>query len=73
MPRPFKNWLDNDTIAAWLFLTPALILLGVFVLYPIVNLLYLSFTTGSFTRAGTRWIGLRNYWRLLLSPEFWQW
>ncbi|HEY9906512.1 MAG TPA: sugar ABC transporter permease [Thermosynechococcaceae cyanobacterium] len=72
MPRPFKNWLDNDTIAAWLFLTPALILLGVFVLYPIVNLLYLSFTTGSFTRAGTRWIGLRNYWRLLLSPEFWQ-
>lgn len=64
--------LDNDAIAAWLFLSPALLLLGVFVLYPIAYLCYLSFTTGSFTREGTHWIGLRNYWRLFLSPDFWQ-
>ncbi|MCY7274991.1 MAG: sugar ABC transporter permease, partial [Phormidesmis sp. CAN_BIN44] len=64
--------LDNDTIAAWVFLSPALILLGVFVLYPIAYLGYLSFTTGSFTRAGVHWVGLRNYWRLLVSPDFWQ-
>lgn len=51
---------------------PALILLGIFVIYPIAYLCYLSFTTGSFTRAGIRWVGLRNYWRLLLSPDFWQ-
>ncbi|MHC5831071.1 MAG: carbohydrate ABC transporter permease, partial [Nostoc sp.] len=30
-----KSWLDNDTVAAWLFLTPALILLGVFIIWPI--------------------------------------
>jgi multiple sugar transport system permease protein len=66
------QWLDNDTIAAWIFLAPALLLLGVFVLYPIAYLFYLSFTTGSFTRAGTQWIGLNNYQRLLLSPDFWQ-
>jgi multiple sugar transport system permease protein len=64
--------LDNDTIAAWVFLAPALILLGIFVLYPIAYLFYLSFTTGSFTRVGTHWIGFRNYWRLLISPDFWQ-
>jgi multiple sugar transport system permease protein len=64
--------LDNDTISAWIFLAPALILLGIFVLYPIAYLFYLSFTTGSFTRAGTHWIGFRNYWRLLASPDFWQ-
>lgn len=64
--------LDNETIAAWIFLSPALILLGVFVLYPIAYLGYLSFTTGSFTRAGVHWVGLRNYWRLLVSPDFWQ-
>lgn len=64
--------LDSDLIAAWFFLAPALVLLGLFVLYPIGYLFYLSFTTGSFTRAGTQWIGLRNYWRLLLSPDFWQ-
>jgi multiple sugar transport system permease protein len=67
-----KSWLDNDTIAAWIFLAPALILLSVFVLYPIAYLCYLSFTTGSFTRAGVQWIGLKNYWRLMVSPDFWQ-
>lgn len=63
---------DSDTVAAWLFLAPALLLLGVFVLYPIAYLFYLSFTTGSFTRAGVHWVGLRNYWRLLLNPNFGQ-
>jgi len=63
---------DNDTIAAWVFLAPALLLLGVFVLYPIAYLFYLSFTSGSFTRAGVHWVGLRNYWRLLLNPDFGQ-
>ncbi|MGA7933444.1 MAG: sugar ABC transporter permease [Kovacikia sp.] len=75
MPSPQNNryqLLDNEAIAAWIFLAPALILLGIFVLYPIAYLFYLSFTTGSFTRAGIHWIGLRNYWRLLLSPDFWQ-
>ena len=67
-----NSWLDNETIAAWVFLAPALILLSVFVQYPIADLCYLSFTTGSFTRAGIRWVGLRNYWRLLVSPDFWQ-
>jgi multiple sugar transport system permease protein len=34
--------------------------------------LYLSFTTGSFTVEGIRWIGLRNYLRLLSDADFWQ-
>jgi multiple sugar transport system permease protein len=55
-----------------MLLAPALILLGIFVLYPIAYLGYLSFTAGSFTRAGTHWVGLRNYLRLLLDPDFWQ-
>ncbi len=67
-----NSWLDQDAIAAWVFLAPALLLLGVFVFWPIAYLLYLSFTTGSFTQAGLSWVGGRNYWRLLLSPDFWQ-
>ena len=63
---------DNEEVAAWVFLTPALIFLAVFLLYPIAYLFYLSFTTGSFTSSGIQWIGLRNYWRLLLTPDFWQ-
>jgi multiple sugar transport system permease protein len=67
-----KNILDNDTVAAWIFLTPALILLGLFIIYPIIYLLYLSFTAGSFTSNGAYWVGLKNYWRLLLNQDFWQ-
>ncbi len=67
-----KLSLDNDAIAAWFFLAPALIMLGIFLLWPIAYLFYLSFTAGSFTSAGVHWIGLRNYWRLLLNPDFWQ-
>ena len=64
--------LDNEEVAAWIFLTPALLFLGVFLLYPIAYLFYLSFTAGSFTSSGVKWIGLRNYWRLLVTPDFWQ-
>ncbi|MDZ8053517.1 MAG: carbohydrate ABC transporter permease [Aulosira sp. ZfuVER01] len=64
--------LDNDAIAAWIFLTPALILLGVFIIWPIAYLFYLSFTAGSFTSQGTYLVGLKNYWRLLFNSDFWQ-
>lgn len=70
--RSHQQLLDNDAIAAWIFLTPALLMLGIFLLFPIAYLLYLSVTTGSFTAAGVRWVGLNNYLRLLLNPDFWQ-
>ncbi|HEY9641323.1 MAG TPA: sugar ABC transporter permease [Coleofasciculaceae cyanobacterium] len=63
---------QQETLEAWLLLAPALILLGVFVFYPIAYLVYLSFTAGSFTRAGLHWIGWINYRRLLADPDFWQ-
>jgi len=67
-----RQLLDNDTVAAWIFLTPALILLFIFLLYPIAYLFFLSFTAGSFTSTGIYWVGLKNYWRLLVNPDFWQ-
>jgi multiple sugar transport system permease protein len=71
-PSPQHQWLDNDAIAAWIFLAPALLLLGLFLLWPIAYLVYLSFTTGSFTSTGIHGVGLRNYLRLVLDPDFWQ-
>ncbi len=67
----FKG-LDNDAIAAWIFLTPAVVFLGIFLFWPIAYLFYLSFTAGSFTSDGTSWVGWKNYLRLLLDPDFWQ-
>ena len=70
--KSLDSLIDTDKYAAWIFLAPALILLGIFLFYPIVYLLYLSFTTGSFTIEGVRWVGWRNYWRLLIDEDFWQ-
>jgi len=64
--------VSPDTLAAWLFLAPALAFLGVFVFFPIAYLAYLSLTQGSFTRSGVQWVGLQNYERLLATPDFWQ-
>ena len=70
--KPIDSLLDRDSVAAGLFLAPALILLGIFLFYPIVYLFYLSFTTGSFTVSGIQWVGDRNYLRLFTDVDFWQ-
>lgn len=62
----------RDAPVAWLLLAPALLLLSTFVLWPIAYLVFLSFTTGSFTRAGLHWVGLRNYLRLGVDADFWR-
>jgi multiple sugar transport system permease protein len=64
--------LDNDTAAACIFLTPALILLILFIILPIVYLFYLSFTAGSFTSTGIYFVVFKNYWRLFLNADVWQ-
>ncbi len=74
MPKQqnFASWLDRDVFTAWVFLAPGLILLTIFLFYPIAYLFYLSFTSGSFTVTGIEWIGLRNYLRLFNDSDFWQ-
>jgi multiple sugar transport system permease protein len=68
----FATMTDREEVAAGIFLLPALVLLGIFLVFPIGYLGYLSFTGGSFTRSGVHWVGLNNYLRLLLTPDFWQ-
>jgi multiple sugar transport system permease protein len=63
-----KNWLDEETITAWIFLTPALIFLTVFLFGPILYLFYLSFTNGNLI--SNQWVGFTNYQRLFLDPDF---
>jgi multiple sugar transport system permease protein len=61
--------------AAWFFLAPALILIGVFFFLPVAAALVLSVTDfdlyGIANPANTRFIGLQNYIRLLHTPDFW--
>jgi putative chitobiose transport system permease protein len=61
-------WRRSPT--PFLFLAPALILIGVFVLYPILSVIYYSFTEYDISRPPV-WIGLANYEKLIGDPTFW--
>ena len=65
----------NRQRVAWLFLTPALIVLGVFFLLPVLGALALSFTDYDLYALAdphnVRFVGLHNYGALLHRPEFW--
>ena len=54
----------------YLFLLPALALLGVFVVYPIIAVVYYSFTDYDIVRPPV-FAGLENYQRLLGDETFW--
>jgi putative chitobiose transport system permease protein len=54
----------------YLFLAPALLLIGVFVVYPIFSVIYYSFTEYDISRPPV-WIGLENYQKLVGDPTFW--
>ncbi len=66
----------NRTRAGWWFSLPALLLIGVFFLLPVVAALLLSFTDFDLYAladpANLRYIGLDNYRTLLVTPLFWQ-
>jgi multiple sugar transport system permease protein len=62
--------------AAWCFVAPALVVIGVFFFLPVVAALALSFTDFDIyalaDSRNLRLVGLGNYVRLLQTPLFWQ-
>ncbi|HEY9898663.1 MAG TPA: sugar ABC transporter permease [Pantanalinema sp.] len=63
-----KRW--SEAIAGVVFLLPFLAVLVVFVGWPLVNALWLSFHSYDLFSA-PRWVGLENYRFLLNEPDFW--
>lgn len=61
--------------AAWLFLAPALLVLGLFFLLPVIAALGLSLTDYDLYALADirnlRFVALGNYWNLLHRQEFW--
>ncbi len=62
--------------AAWGFVAPALLVIGLFFLLPVVAALGLSLTDFDIyalaNLANLRFVGLANYMRMLQTPLFWQ-
>jgi putative chitobiose transport system permease protein len=59
------------SLTPYLFLTPALLVIAVFILYPIVAVVYYSFTDYNIVTPPV-WVGLKNYQQLVHEPVFWQ-
>ena len=62
---------QRRSLTPYLFLAPALLLIAVFVLYPMIAVVYFSFTDYSII-SPPEWVGLDNYRRLLDDPTFWK-
>jgi putative chitobiose transport system permease protein len=61
----------KTSFVPYFFLTPALILIAVFILYPILAVVYYSFTDYSIVTPPV-WVGLRNFQQLWHDDVFWQ-
>lgn len=60
----------QKTLIPWLYLAPSILLLTIFLFLPILFVIYLSFTNGNIINL--QWIGLRNYQKLAIDPDFTQ-
>lgn len=61
----------REVLTAVGFLVPALVILGTFVIYPIVSGGFLSLTSWNGFGTAQQFVGLDNYARMLADHEFW--
>jgi ABC-type sugar transport system permease subunit len=67
-PRVAKHLRSNRT--AYLMMAPMVILLSIFVIWPLIYAIYLSFFKISFYK-GSEFVGLQYYMFVLQDPKFW--
>lgn len=65
--------MEKRNLKAWLYLLPAILFLGVFMVYPLIDVLIYSFEEGYNSASGTYFgVGLYNYSYVLHDPYFLQ-
>lgn len=63
--------MEKNNSKAWLYLIPAILFLGVFMIYPLVDVLIYSFEEGyNFASQSYSGIGFYNYSYVLHDPYF---
>ena len=71
--KPLPSFRKKESFLAWLFSTPAIILLIVFLVIPFIWAIYLSFTNQRLIpnpNLPTEFVGFRNYIRLIDDEAF---
>ncbi len=68
----FKNSIKGDKYAhyGYIFILPYFIIMAMFIVYPILNTFYISFTKWDGTTVAPVWIGLKNFQRLFKDQIF---
>ena len=65
--------MEKNNLKAWLYLLPALVFLGVFMVYPLIDVLIYSFEEGYNSASQSHFgVGLYNYSYVLRDPYFLQ-
>ena len=68
-----KNKLQSGGLKAWLYLLPAILFLGVFLVYPLIDVFVYSFEEGYNSASQTYFgVGPYNYSYVLHDPYFLQ-
>ena len=63
--------MDKKSLKGWLYLTPAILFLGAFLVYPLIDVLIYSFEEGfNFVTQESYGIGVYNYTKVLSDPYF---
>ena len=73
MGGSMKKKLQNSGLKAWLYLLPAILFLGIFMVYPLIDVFVYSFEEGYNSASQTYWgVGSYNYSYVLHDPYFLQ-
>ncbi len=64
--------IKKDTRDAYLFILPALVLLGVFVIYPVIQLLWVSLHQWNILKDEMTFVGTANYRAVMSEGDFWK-
>lgn len=60
----------RKNVSAFLFVLPALIVVGALLLYPVATSVFYSFTSKHLIKQSWKFVGFSNYGRVLSDPEF---
>ena len=65
--------MDKRNLKGWLYLLPAILFLGFFMVYPLIDVFVYSFEEGyNFASQSYTGVGLYNYGKVLRDPYFLQ-
>ena len=65
-----KRKNNRAFLSSFAFIFPAILVVGVLLLYPVVTSVFYSFTSKHLIKASYKWVWLDNYKKVLSDPEF---